>query len=129
MDNIFWGDNISILFSKENYINFFPTKKMKPRQKLNSLSRFIIYISFVLALFCQKMIYIQVCIIILILIYVFYKTHIYIIPNGLNDYKYNIIDPYKNDIIDNNFINRQFYMINSDNGDNQNNFAKWLYTK
>jgi hypothetical protein len=44
----FWGDDISVLFTPKRLIEFFPTSDMNTAEKLNSLTRFFIYLSLVL---------------------------------------------------------------------------------
>ena len=38
--NAFWSDDLSLLFSKSHYLEFWPTTDMTYNQKLNAISRF-----------------------------------------------------------------------------------------
>ena len=57
-NDIFWGDNPSILFQKNLLSQFFPRKFMNINQKLNAISRFLIYISLVLSFYKANSTYI-----------------------------------------------------------------------
>ena len=46
----FWFNDFSIIFNKERLIEFFPTSQMNSNEKLNSLLRFSIIVTFVLFL-------------------------------------------------------------------------------
>lgn len=50
--NKFWSDDISLLFSKDHYLEFWPTVDMTYNDKLNALSRFFLY-SFIVAFFLK----------------------------------------------------------------------------
>lgn len=143
MDNIFWGDNISVFVGKDTYYKIFPNKKMNSIQKLNSFSRFIIVVSLALVLITRQIKYIQIAIIILIIIYIFYRTQVHGVntkkPLGSEKrYHANFIDnPYSiSPNIDNNYelgfdnySHRQFCNLPQHKPDSQNEFANWLYKK
>lgn len=50
--NAFWSDDLSLLFSKSHYLEFWPTTDMTYNQKLNAISRFFLY-SFTIAFFLK----------------------------------------------------------------------------
>ena len=55
-----WLNDISILISKERFIEFFPTKDMTLNEQLNSIVRLCLYISIVLMIVKNNYIYIYV---------------------------------------------------------------------
>ena len=48
LSDSFWSDDPSILFDKDRVIEFFPTVDMSINERLNAISRFFIYLSFLL---------------------------------------------------------------------------------
>lgn len=77
-DNIFWGVNgirdIGILFKKENLQNFIPNKEMSREEKLNAISRLIIYIGILISCYQGKTHNLIYTIIGLISIYIWYQS-------------------------------------------------------
>ena len=73
-DDIFWKDNISILFKFDNLLLFFPVGKMTMNQRLNALTRLCIYIGVILYLFTEKIYYIVLILISLVVIYVIHNN-------------------------------------------------------
>lgn len=71
-NEIFWGTDPCILFQKNKLLQFIPDKKMSIEEKINSITRFSIYISIILTLYSNKISYILTEIIILIIIYLYY---------------------------------------------------------
>ena len=145
-EKYFWGDKIDILFSKKYLLNFFPNKNSSLVTKLNSLSRLIIYVSFLLFIYSEKIIYIVAGLLALLIMYYYFNT------NNTNDYSSNkekingkkgqksvenilpkvilntdLIDKINNSASDKINFDRQFCLskINIDN--DQNTFAEWLY--
>jgi hypothetical protein len=55
---VFWGNNPGILFQKKLLTQFFPRKFMNNDQKLNAISRLLIYISLALSFYKGNSIYI-----------------------------------------------------------------------
>uniref|UniRef100_A0A6C0FAW6 Minor capsid protein P9 transmembrane helices domain-containing protein n=1 Tax=viral metagenome TaxID=1070528 RepID=A0A6C0FAW6_9ZZZZ len=50
----FWFNNLQILFTKERLFEFWPHKTMSINEKLNAITRFIIYSSVILTLYKNK---------------------------------------------------------------------------
>ena len=50
-NNVFWGDHPKVLFQKDLLSQFFPRNYMSRNQKLNAISRLLIYISIVLTFY------------------------------------------------------------------------------
>ena len=73
-DDIFWYDNISILFKFDNLLLFFPVGDMTLNQRLNALTRLCIYIGVILYLFTEKTYYIILILISLVVIYVVHNN-------------------------------------------------------
>jgi len=63
----FWTEDINVLFSKNNYLAFFPNKKMSKNEQLNALTRFSIYSFIILLLFSSNYEWLYVPILILII--------------------------------------------------------------
>jgi Ca2+/Na+ antiporter len=75
MNNTFWGDNIQILFNIKYLKEFIPTEKMSFNQRLNAISRFIIYYFILLFIYNNDLKYILYAILLLILIYYIYNNN------------------------------------------------------
>ena len=69
---LFWGDNPCILFQKKKILQFFPDNKMSIEEKINSITRFTIYITIILSLYSNKITYIFTEIVLLIIFYLYY---------------------------------------------------------
>jgi hypothetical protein len=104
MDNTFWGNNIYILFNIKYLKEFIPTEKMSFSQRLNAISRFIIYYFTILAIYNNNFKNILYAILLLILIYYIYNA------NNINE-SYNNLDS----VVNNNHDN------NNNNNNNNNN--------
>lgn len=112
MNNTFWGDNIYILFNIKYLKEFIPTEKMSFTQRLNAISRFIIYYFTLLAIYNNNFKNILYAILLLILIYYIYNAN-------------NNAEPYSN--LDNN-TNTDINNNNTNNYNNNNNDKKQKYT-
>jgi hypothetical protein len=54
-DNIpFWTDNPNIIFKEPYFFEFFPTENMSYSQKLNAISRMVIYLTFFIFIFSKS---------------------------------------------------------------------------
>ena len=73
LTNIFWGDlgitGLAILFNKQSLLQVIPKKTMTYPEKLNAISRLIIYISVILSFYQGSVLYLLLGVIILFLIY------------------------------------------------------------
>jgi len=70
----FWGDDISILFDKSRIVEFFPTADQTLSERMNSVTRMVIYISTVLSVYQGKTTPFHFGIFITILIYFMWKN-------------------------------------------------------
>ena len=71
-NKVFWVDNIKILIEKNKIREFVPTKKMSIEEKLNSIVRFSLYLSFILSILTNDINYIFIFIITGIITYLIY---------------------------------------------------------
>ena len=49
--DVFWADDLSILFRQDRYTEFFPTKDMTNAERLNAISRFAVYAGVLISLY------------------------------------------------------------------------------
>ena len=54
----FWSNDISIIFKRQRWTEFFPTRDMSFEEQLNSISRLGIYIGIILIIWNRKIHYI-----------------------------------------------------------------------
>ena len=50
----FWTDNPNIIFKEPYFFEFFPTENMSYSQKLNAISRMVIYLTFFIFIFSKS---------------------------------------------------------------------------
>ena len=62
MEDIFWADNLQILFAKEKLMDFIPKKGMSENQMYNAVVRFSIYLSAILIMYYNNLNYFSVAI-------------------------------------------------------------------
>jgi hypothetical protein len=74
---IFWLNDISVLYKNNNYLRFVPTKDMTRIEQLNAVTRLCIYYIIILLLMGKTNKWLQLPIILLILLVIFYKFFIY----------------------------------------------------
>ena len=74
MSQPFWGYDISILLSKTNWLNVFPTKQMDLNEQYNSTTRGIIYISLFFFIINNNTSYLLLGIISLAIVYYLYYS-------------------------------------------------------
>lgn len=67
-----WFNNIEILFSKDNFTQIVPTKEMTFEEKINSITRFSLYLSILLYLVTGNYLYIYIFVITVIVFYLVY---------------------------------------------------------
>jgi hypothetical protein len=72
--DLFWGDNLNILIDKKRLTEFFPTNQQSIEERINSLSRLIIYISIIISFYQEKPTAMYFGIILLILIYLMWTN-------------------------------------------------------
>ena len=70
----FWSDNPNVLFQKDFIFEFFPTEEMTYEQKLNSVSRTILFLSSISFIITQKMRVLVVGVVTLAAIYLLYQS-------------------------------------------------------
>ena len=75
MNNIFWTDDISILFIKSKLNEFIPTDIMTLEEKLNALMRFSIYLSLILIIYNKNYLNLYIIIITGLLTIFLYKYY------------------------------------------------------
>jgi len=70
----FWGDDFTILFDQTRLSECFPTSQQTLEERVNSISRLVIYISVALALYAGKTTTIHFGLILLVMIYFMWKN-------------------------------------------------------
>lgn len=70
----FWGEDISILFSASRLVEFFPTSDQNLAERVNSITRMILYVSLALAVYQKKSTSVYFGILLCILIYFMWKN-------------------------------------------------------
>lgn len=70
----FWYEDPNILFHKDYIVEFFPLNGMTPHQKLNALSRSIIFLTLLIFIFTRSLALVGVSVITLISIYIMYSN-------------------------------------------------------
>lgn len=81
----FWSNNPSILLNTDDLTEIWPSSTMTLEQKLNAISRLIIYISILVFILTMNINFLLVCIVTLALIYLFYKLRKNNIIQSLQD--------------------------------------------
>jgi len=71
--NIFWLDNISVLYKNDLYTEFIPTNKMSRTEQLNAITRLCIYLIIILFIFDKTNVLIYIPIVCLILVIIFHN--------------------------------------------------------
>ena len=115
MDNKIWFSNINILFEKDNLFNIIPTSEMTNGEKINSITRFSLYLSILLYLATGNYLYLYIVsctVLVTYIIYIFNDTEFF---NNKNSDKYG----YDNNDNDNDNEND-----NDNNENNENNIYK-----
>ena len=67
-----WFNNIEVLFNKDNFTQIIPTKEMSFEEKINSITRFALYLSIILYLVSGNYLYIYIFVITIIVFYLVY---------------------------------------------------------
>lgn len=71
----FWGDDISILFNTNRWVEFFPTSDQSLSERMNSVTRLVIYISIALAVYQGKATALHFGALIVVMIYFMWKNY------------------------------------------------------
>lgn len=82
----FWVENINVLFSKNNYLKFFPTMNMSTIEKLNATMRLSIYLGIALVLTTNNYKYTYLPIVIGLFTFGIYKFKLDKVENFFNSY-------------------------------------------
>lgn len=70
----FWGEDISILFATSRLVEFFPTEDQNLAERVNAITRMILYVSLALAVYQKKSTAVYFGILLCILIYFMWKN-------------------------------------------------------
>jgi hypothetical protein len=70
----FWGDDISILFQKDRLVEFFPTADQTLPERMNAVTRLVIYVSIILSVYQEKSTAIHFGILLLGVMFLMYKN-------------------------------------------------------
>ena len=112
MDNKIWFSNINLLFEKDTLFNIIPTSDMSNGEKVNSITRFSLYLSILLYLATGNYLYLYIIlgtIIVTYLIYIFNEKEFFKNDNNDNNSNNNL------DIIENDKINETCKKPNMEN--------------
>ena len=71
-NNIIWFNNINILFNKDTFGEIIPTSAMNNSQKINSITRFTLYLSILLYLVSGNYLYFYIVLITILITYLVY---------------------------------------------------------
>ena len=115
MDNKIWFSNINLLFEKDTLFNIIPTSDMSNGEKVNSITRFSLYLSILLYLATGNYLYLYIIlgtIVVTYLIYIFNEKEFF--KNDNNDNNDNNSNN-NLDIIENDKINETCKKPNMEN--------------
>lgn len=70
----FWGDDFSVLLQKDRLVEFFPTGDQTLPERMNAISRLIIYISVILAVYQERATAVHFGVLLLGMLYIMYKN-------------------------------------------------------
>lgn len=87
----FWSNNLMILFDKENFMKIWPAQNMIFEEKLNAISRLVIYASILGFLFTMNLNFLLICIVTLAIIWVVYKVRKNKIIDTMTNMQINVI--------------------------------------
>ena len=88
----FWGEDLSILFTPSRLIEFFPVKDQNASERLNAISRLVLYVSICLMIVRHEQMYLFFGIFILTTIYIIWQWQD-VVENGKELFDLN--DPYE----------------------------------
>jgi hypothetical protein len=72
MDNKIWFSNINLLFETDNLFNIIPMSEMSKGEKVNSITRFSLYLSILLYLATGNYLYLYIILITIVVTYMIY---------------------------------------------------------
>ena len=72
MDNKIWFSNINLLFETDNLFNIIPISEMSKGEKVNSITRFSLYLSILLYLATGNYLYLYIILITIVVTYMIY---------------------------------------------------------
>lgn len=70
-----WIDNFSILYKKDRFVEFFPTKEQTNEERINAIVRLSFYVSIILVMYHSNMKYSSIFIFFLLFTFIVYKNH------------------------------------------------------
>lgn len=70
----FWADDPSVLLQKDRLVEFFPTGDQTLPERMNAISRLIIYISVILAVYQERATAVHFGILLMAMLYIMYKN-------------------------------------------------------
>lgn len=88
MDNKIWFSNINLLFETDNLFNIIPISEMSKGEKVNSITRFSLYLSILLYLATGNYLYLYIILITIVvtyMIYIFNETEFFNDTSNLNN--------------------------------------------
>ena len=120
----FWLEDPTILFKSDKLTELYPEEHLNLNEKLNALSRFIIYLTFIGYVYFKRIMVLAICIILLGIIVIFYKykkkegfiskdSEYSILNNSTNPLGNTLMQEYKEDPYKESSISKQY--IEADN--------------
>lgn len=82
MTDPFWKDHIEILWSKHRLVEFTPTADMNVDEKLNALTRFVVYFGVLLTVIFSSVSYLYIPLIGMVLIYLIHEHYPDLVQKG-----------------------------------------------
>ncbi len=107
-----WFNNFNILFARDNFFEIIPLIDMNFNEKINAITRFCIYLAFILIIFTGNLNYLYIPLSVILLfyiVYVFRPKETFHENNNIthNDENLNTVDDYQGeeDITNNDLVN------------------------
>lgn len=117
MKDIFWYEDVSVLYKNDNYLDFIPNSKMNYNEKINAIVRFCIYAIILSFVFNKSQRILILPILIIIMTKIFNNKNIH-----SENFKESIKNIEKDEIIENQDMN-----LNIDQNSDQNNDIDEIY--
>ena len=86
-NNIFWTDDLTVLYSNDKFLQFIPTNNMTRAEQLNAVTRFCIYFIIIIYMCGKNALWFQIPIIIILFIVVLHKIFEYDIIGKMAELK------------------------------------------